>query len=105
MHCAGQEKVEKLLPGKMGNKGGVAIRFELYQTSICFINSHFTAHLPEYKKRNRNFHDISKKMIFKEIRPNKRIMDHDMIFWLGKSYLESMYTKDKTVWLVARQFD
>ena len=99
MHCAGQEKVEKLLPGKMGNKGGVAIRFELYQTSICFVNSHFAAHLPEYKKRNRNFHDISKKMIFKEIRPNKRIMDHDMIFWLGKSHLEFMNTKVKTVWL------
>ena len=99
MHCVGQEKIEKLLPGKMGNKGGVAIRFELYQTSICFVNSHFAAHLPEYKKRNRNFHDISKKMIFKEIQPNKRIMDHDMIFWLGKSNLESMNTKVKTVWL------
>ena len=73
----------------MGNKGGVAIRFELYQTSLCFVNSHFAAHLSQYKKRNQNFRDISKKMIFKEIRPNKRIIDHDMIYWLGKSYLRS----------------
>ena len=83
----------------MGNKGGVAIRFELYQTSLCFVNSHFAAHLSQYKKRNQNFRDISKKMIFKEIRPNKQIMDHDMIFWLGKSHLEFMNTKVKTVWL------
>ena len=82
----------------MGNKGGVAIRFELYQTSICFVNSHFAAHLPQYKERNKNFRDISKKMIFKEILSNKRIMDHDMIFWLGKSHLESMNTKVKTAW-------
>jgi phosphatidylinositol-bisphosphatase len=69
----------------MGNKGGVAIRFELYQTSMCFVNSHFAAHLSQYKKRNQNFRDISKKMIFNEIRPNKQIIDHDMIYWLGKS--------------------
>ena len=87
-YCAGQEKIEKLIPGKMGNKGGVAIRFELYQTSLCFVNSHFAAHLSQYKKRNQNFRDISKKMIFKEIRPNKRIIDHDMIYWLGKSHFK-----------------
>ena len=35
-----------------GNKGGVGISFKLFDTSICFVNSHFAAHQDEVERRN-----------------------------------------------------
>ena len=29
--------------GMMGNKGGVSIRLQFYDSTICFVNSHFAA--------------------------------------------------------------
>lgn len=68
---------------KMGNKGGVAIRLDLHNTSICFINSHLAAHVEEYNRRNQDYHEICSRIVFNEFEPPKYIKDHDQIYWLG----------------------
>ncbi|EKE39974.1 hypothetical protein ENUP19_0242G0018 [Entamoeba nuttalli] len=72
----------------MANKGGIAISFEMYDTTICLVGSHLAAHQPEINKRNRNFSDIYNNI--KLIRTEEgeqskwnKIEGHDIIFWMG----------------------
>ena len=39
-------------PNAQGNKGGVSIRFNLFDSSICFVNSHLAAHDHAVERRN-----------------------------------------------------
>ncbi|KRX48563.1 Inositol polyphosphate 5-phosphatase OCRL-1 [Trichinella sp. T8] len=66
---------------RMGNKGGVAIRFRLYDSWLCFVNCHFAAGADELERRNQDFREISKTM-FCDL-ANLGIFDHDEIFWFG----------------------
>ena len=47
-----------------GNKGGVGVHFNLYHSSLCFVNSHLSAHMEEVEKRNGEYFNIINKMIF-----------------------------------------
>jgi len=71
------------LLGKMGNKGGVSIRFNLHQTSLCFINSHFAPHPEEIERRNQDFTEICMRTVFQCDNEIFYIKDHDLIYWLG----------------------
>jgi phosphatidylinositol-bisphosphatase len=66
--------------GTMGNKGGIGIRFRVFQTTFVFITSHFIPHMGGTAKRNQNFADILSQLDFGgQIKPDT----HDYFFWCG----------------------
>ncbi|ESN96739.1 hypothetical protein HELRODRAFT_67935, partial [Helobdella robusta] len=69
--------------GTMGNKGGVAVRFKLRETSVCFINSHLAAHTEECERRNQDFRDINTRLFFRLKNQFISISEHDIVFWIG----------------------
>jgi len=88
--------------GMGGNKGGVSIRLQFYDSTLCFVCSHLAAHRENVAGRNADFanilnktsFDIGENAIREVIRSGSmphwtigstsvRIADHDIVFWLG----------------------
>ena len=68
------------MSGIAGNKGAVAIRMDLANTSICFVTAHLAAGFSNYDDRNRDYSTISHGLRFQR---NRSIDDHDIAIWLG----------------------
>jgi Endonuclease/Exonuclease/phosphatase family len=89
--------------GMGGNKGGVSIRLQYYDSTLCFVCSHLAAHRENVTGRNSDYANIFQKTSFDigedAIRDVIRsgsflsnwtigsssvgLADHDMVFWLG----------------------
>jgi len=70
--------------GMMGNKGGVSVRLQFYDSTICFVNSHLAAHRENVAGRNADFHNVYSKLAY-NIGNNETIgvANHDIVFWMG----------------------
>ena len=84
--------------GVMGNKGAVAIRLSLHDTSICFVASHFTANKKEVQSRNQDFQVILDKLVFQ--RPRNMIYEQedtdDYKLDMNDNYLNTSTNRNKT---------
>ena len=63
-----------------GNKGGVAIRLECFDSSLCFVCSHFASGQSNVAERNADFHTIFDNLQFSL---GRDIAEHDNIFFFG----------------------
>lgn len=88
--------------GMMGNKGGVSVRLQFYDSTLCFVCTHLAAHRENITGRNQDFSNVFNKSTFEigeeatreaiysgsmahwEIGSTSvNVIDHDLIFWLG----------------------
>ena len=80
------EKIGVGIMGVGGNKGAVAVRMNVYDSRICFVNSHLAAHQHNTVGRNSDYASILAKCRFSDRRTGLTfdILDsHDNVFWLG----------------------
>ncbi|CAH1431169.1 unnamed protein product [Lactuca virosa] len=83
--------------GCLGNKGSVSVRFQLHQTSFCFVCSHLASGGGEGDERNRNTDatEIFSRTSFPTTKGPKRILDHDRVVLLGDlNYRISLLEKE-----------
>lgn len=75
--------------GMMGNKGGVAIRLCIWDSQLCFINSHLAADSKEVERRNQNYQEIARRLLFQKAPADPlsprilNIWDSDCLVWFG----------------------
>ncbi|XP_054161531.1 synaptojanin-1-like [Oppia nitens] len=74
------DQVKTGLGGAAGNKGGVAIRLLFYNTSLCFVCSHFAAGQNQFVERNADYSEITRKASFPM---GRSLNSHDYVFWCG----------------------
>ncbi|BFZ59372.1 hypothetical protein YB2330_000380 [Saitoella coloradoensis] len=68
--------------GMIGNKGAVGIKLRVWDTSLVFIGSHLAAQTNMVDRRNADFHEICKRLMFD--RGGDGIFeDTDHVFWCG----------------------
>ncbi|CDW59001.1 inositol polyphosphate 5 phosphatase OCRL 1 [Trichuris trichiura] len=73
------------LLNRLGNKGGVSIRFRIFDSTCCLVNCHFASGVDELERRNQDYRVISKIQFDRFSNSFERlgIFDHDYIFWFG----------------------
>jgi len=88
--------------GMGGNKGGVSVRLQFYDSTLCFVCTHLAAHRENIAGRNADYENILTKVSFdvgeeavREViqsgslrqwasgNSSVTIPDHDLVFWFG----------------------
>ncbi|WVZ23471.1 hypothetical protein V8G54_002015, partial [Vigna mungo] len=89
--------------GCLGNKGSVSVRFQLHETSFCFVCSHLASGGREgdEKYRNSNVTEIFSRTIFPRgplFDLPRTILDHecDRIVWHGEGLKQVQYTRTES---------
>merc|ERR1712137_1421298 len=57
-----------------------ALRYELFDTSICMVGSHLSSGSNNKEERNADYHAIARDLVFTR---GRTIDSHDHIFWAG----------------------
>ena len=75
--------------GIQGNKGASALRFTLHSTVLTFVNAHLAAFDEYTDRRNADFHDLSRRLLFLDpeaeegMEPSSEsIFQSDALFWM-----------------------
>lgn len=68
------------LRGISGNKGGIAVRFDWHDTSVCIIGAHLAAGSGHVDDRHANYAAIAHGLVFAGGRTPG---EHDTVLWLG----------------------
>jgi len=87
--------------GMMGNKGGVSVRLQFYDSTICFVCTHLAAHRENVAGRNADFLNVFQKTSFEvgETIVRETVRNGSMSHWsLGKSSMD-IADHDCVVWL------
>ena len=50
--------------GVLGNKGGIGVSMNIYDSNVCFISSHLAAHTENVEGRNLDFKNIIERSVF-----------------------------------------
>lgn len=66
------------LRGVAGNKGGIAIRLDMNDTSFCFVTAHLAAGHSNVEERNADYATIASGLVF---RRGRTIESHDNVIW------------------------
>ncbi|KAI8905732.1 Endonuclease/exonuclease/phosphatase [Powellomyces hirtus] len=107
------DMVKTGLKGYHGNKGGIATRFVLDDSSFCFVNCHLAAHQNQISARNNDVATILKDAHFPP-RPayegifigggdGSMVLDHENVFWSGDLNYRIDMARERVIELVAQQ--
>lgn len=77
----------------LGNKGGVALRIQVRDTTLCFVNSHLAAYDEMVEKRNSDYQELCRRLLFPLLAAtpaeaasspaaSATIFDCDCLFWM-----------------------
>ena len=70
-------KVGVGLFGHVGNKGGVGIRFKIWDSTLCFVSTHLAAHKKNVQGRNQDFAKIFQHLKFTTKDDDLHLLDHE----------------------------
>lgn len=78
-----QSSVKTGIANALGNKGAVAVSFNVGTTSFCFVNSHLTSGTERLKRRNQNYLDILRGLSLGQEPGFDITLAFHHVFWMG----------------------